>query len=120
MLSPAQLRHYETFGFVIVRSMLSEREMAALEAEFEQKLTATYAHRPFDGTERHWSGPCLGDDTPFMRDLTEDARFHGMAQQLHGEDVILAGVDGNRYTGDTGWHPGPLSLSLCVCVCVCV
>jgi hypothetical protein len=47
----------------------------------------------------------MGNDTPFMRDLTEDPRFHGTAQQMHGDDVILAGVDGNRYTGDTGWHP---------------
>eukprot|EP01045_Picozoa_sp_COSAG04_P046816 COSAG04_NODE_17168_length_477_cov_0.743386_1_plen_43_part_10 len=37
-LTPQQLAHYEAFGFIILRSLLSADEMAALSAEFEAKL----------------------------------------------------------------------------------
>ena len=136
-LTPQQLAHYETFGFVILRGLLDPEEMQALTAELERKLTAVYAHLPCafaisnqcafsadacsllrllfhhtatheltrarapcvdDDSMRHWSGPCLGDDTPLLCGLTEDVRFVGAAQQMYGEDVFLAGVDGNRYT----------------------
>ena len=95
-LTPQDLAHYSTFGFVILRNVFATHELATPDAEFERKLDDVYSHRPFDGSERHWSGACTGDDTPFLRDLTEDPRFLGTAQQLHGEDVFLAGVDANR------------------------
>ena len=78
--------------------------MTALTAEFEQKLSDIYSHLPYDDSSemdpparpgpsrpfrhlrssqcdatacavRHWSGQCLGDDTPLLLGLTEDARF---------------------------------------------
>ena len=117
-LTPQQLAHYEAFGFIILRSLLSADEMAELSAEFEAKLDRMYAHLPYDDSMRHWSGPCLDDDTPLLRGFTEDPRFVGAAQQMLGDDVFLAGVDGNRYTsgfvkdpdderdaGFTRWHP---------------
>ena len=117
-LTPQQLAHFDTFGFLICRGLLSSAEMAALSDEFEGKLNRVYSHLPFDDSCRHWSGTCLGDDTPILQGLTEDQRFVGAAQQMYGEDVFLAGVDGNRYTsafikpdgdkrdaGFTHWHP---------------
>jgi hypothetical protein len=117
-LTPQQLAHFDTFGFLICRGLLSSAEMAALSVEFEGKLNRVYSHLPFDDSCRHWSGTCLGDDTPILQGLTEDQRFVGAAQQMYGEDVFLAGVDGNRYTsafikpdgdtrdaGFTHWHP---------------
>ncbi len=117
-LTPQQLAHYETFGFVIQRGLLSVAEMSALTDEFERKLSAVYSHLRFDDSMRHWSGLCLGDDTPMLLGLTEDPRFVGPAKQMYGDDVLLAGVDGNRYTsgftkaaddtrdaGLTRWHP---------------
>jgi hypothetical protein len=38
MLTPAEMRHYEAFGFVILRSLFTPQELTALEAEFEEKL----------------------------------------------------------------------------------
>ena len=92
MLSPQQIAHYQAFGFVIVRQVLTPAEQQQLHAEVEQRLDAMYTHRPFDGSERHWSGPMMGDETPFMQGLTEDERFVGVAEQLYGEDVLLAGL----------------------------
>ena len=92
--------------------------MSALTDEFESKLNRVYSHLPYDDSMRHWSGTCLGDDTPILQALTEDPRFVGPAKQMYGDDVLLAGVDGNRYTsgfikrsdesrdaGFTRWHP---------------
>ena len=110
VLSPQQIAHYQAFGFVIIRQVLTPAEQQQLHAEIEQRLDAMYTHRPFDGSERHWSGPMMGDETPFMQGLTEDERFVGVAEQLYGEDVLLAGCDANRYTGPTAWHPVRLSL----------
>jgi hypothetical protein len=117
-LTPQQLTHYETFGFIIQRGLLSSAEISALTDEFERKLDAVYSHMPYDDSMRHWSGLCLGDDTPMLLGLTEDPRFVGAAKQMYGDDVLLAGVDGNRYTsgftkpadgtrdaGLTPWHP---------------
>ena len=68
--------------------------MSALTDEFESKLNRVYSHLPYDDSMRHWSGTCLGDDTPMLQALTEDPRFVGPAKQMYGDDVLLAGVDG--------------------------
>lgn len=116
-LTQQQLAHFRTFGFIVLRGLLSDEEMLSLSDEFERKLNSMYAHMPWDDSMRHWSGSCLGDDTPMLQALTEDHRFAGAAKQMYGDDVLLAGVDGNRYTsgfakkagddrdaGFTRWH----------------
>ena len=104
MLTDQQFDHYNTFGFVVLRQALSPDELATIEVEYEDGLNAAYAHKPFDGSKRHWTNT-LGAETPFMASLLEDARFHKTAQQLYGEDVLGMGADANRYVGHTSWHP---------------
>jgi ectoine hydroxylase-related dioxygenase (phytanoyl-CoA dioxygenase family) len=104
-LTIQQQQHYETFGFCTLRQCLTQPEMHQLDAEFEHKLDAVYAHAPFDDTAHQLSGPCLGDDTPFMRSLSEDWRFAGAAQQLYGSDVLMVNVDGFRYTSGFAQTP---------------
>ena len=82
VLTPQQLAHFETFGFIIQRGLLSASEMSALTDEFERKLNRVYAHLPYDDSMRHWSGLCLGDDTPMLQGLTEDPRFVGAEKQM--------------------------------------
>jgi hypothetical protein len=47
----------------------------------------------------------MDEETPLFASLLEDPRFVAPARQLYGEDVLGICVDGNRYVGDTGWHP---------------
>ena len=104
MLSNEQLQQFETFGFVVLRQFFSPDEVDTLREEFEKGLDLAYQHRPFDGSERHWT-PQMGPDTPFYAQLLEDERFWSIAMQLYGEDAFGVGTDANRYVGDTRWHP---------------
>ena len=104
MLSNEQYQHFQTFGFVILRQFFTADEMATLREEFETGLNLAYAHRPFDGSERHWV-PQMGPSTPLYASLLEDERFWSITAQLYGEDAFAVGVDANRYVGDTRWHP---------------
>ncbi len=104
MLTDSQLIHYETFGFVVLREVFTRQEMDTLSDEFDSGLSAAYAHRPFNGTERHWL-MMLGPDTPLFASLLEDERFSEVAEQLYGDDVFAVGCDANQYVGDTRWHP---------------
>lgn len=104
MLTQHELLHFETFGFVILRDLFTDEEMKTLSDEFETGLAAAYDHRPFDGTERHWT-MMMGPETPFFASLLDDRRFYEPAEQLYGEDAFGVGCDANQYVGDTHWHP---------------
>jgi hypothetical protein len=102
-LSDSELSFFRTFGFVVLRNALSGHELATMNAEFDRAMAAQHPE-PFDGTRRH-NAVMMDEDTPFYASLMEDPRFLAPAQQLYGDDVLGVCVDGNRYVGDTAWHP---------------
>ena len=102
-LSPEQLNHFDTFGFLSLRQLLTAAEVATLRAEYEAELDHVYAHSPFDGTERHWT-LMLSERTPLFASLLADERFCLVAEQLYGDDVVAIAADANRYVGHTRWH----------------
>lgn len=104
MLDDRQYQHFRTFGYIVLPRFFTPAEVDTLSAEFEKGLDLAYAHRPFDGTERHWVGQ-MGPDTPFYAGLLEDERLWSITAQLYGEDAFAVGTDANRYIGDTRWHP---------------
>ena len=111
MLSPRERAHFETFGFIVLRSALTAAEVRRVDEECLRRLEAAYPHAPFDGTARHWTG-MNGPATPFVASLMEDPRFWGIAQQLFGEHAVGAHCDGSRCTKDTTWHPDTVSARL--------
>ena len=48
MLTPEQLAHYQTFGFIILRQVFTPDELAIIDSEFERGLNAAFADEPFD------------------------------------------------------------------------
>jgi len=102
-MTPAQVSHFRTFGFVSLRGYLDDREVDALRDEVVCAMEEAYAETPFDGTARHWV-PLLSPRAPITSGLAEDSRFLGAAEELVGEGVVLFMADANRYVGDTGWH----------------
>ena len=104
MLTDDQVRQFELFGFVVLRNIFTEREVATLQAEFEYGARRTQeSEGEFDGTETH-TFSMLGEDTPFYSSLLEDPRFYGPASQLFGDDVFGLEINSYRYVTNTPWH----------------
>lgn len=105
MLSQAQIDHFHTFGYAVLRQRFTPAEVAALQRESRSELEHQYRHLPFDGTRRHFC--CMNDDerTPTFARLLEDPRFLDAAEQLVGP-VAPIWCDANRYVDPTThWHP---------------
>ena len=101
MLTPGQIAHFETFGFLVLRKVFTADEMATIKREsdeiFSEGLGNTLPHgrvalQPF--FERR----------PFMARLLDDDRIYGIGEDLLGPDFLWWGSDGNLYVGDTAWH----------------
>ena len=105
MLTAEQIAHFKTFGFVILRSVLTKDELKTIQVEFDRRAAVVTSYEPFDGTKRH-NFNMMGDDTPFFASLMEDPRFVESAEQIFG-DVLGRGSDGNRYVRNTFWHNDP-------------
>lgn len=52
MLSEAQKRHFEIFGFLILRQLFSADEIDLIRREYDRLLSANRQGRPFSGTQR--------------------------------------------------------------------
>src|SRR5262245_53202749 len=94
---------FRAFGFVVFRKFFTSDELKTINREFDHAMLAQYAHKPYDGSARHWS-MMLEGDTPFFGGMMEDPRFMDFARAIYGDDVLGICADANRYTGDTGWH----------------
>jgi hypothetical protein len=104
MLTPAQIAHFRTFGFVILRQVYDAAETVDIRNLLDEQLAMEREGKPYDTRGRQLM---LGfmESRPELMDLLEDDRLYGPLAQLLGEDFIFSGSDGNWYSGDTPWHP---------------
>ncbi len=108
-LSTQQLSHFNTFGFLIFRQLLTPAEVETYRREFDLGLDSWIEGRVHDGGSRTFAA-LMNETTPFIASLGRDARFASVAAQLLSREVICIAVDGNYQVGDTGWHPDTGSL----------
>jgi hypothetical protein len=100
-LSEDQIVFFRTFGYLVLRNRVPVDEIRALERELLDEGTR---QGTFDFKSRQ--GVILMEPTcPRWCDAYASGRFVTPARQLLGDDCIGMGTDGNRYVGDTGWHP---------------
>jgi hypothetical protein len=104
MLTPAQIAHFRTFGFVILRQLYDAGETVDIRRLLDEQLEMEREGKPYDTRGRQLM---LGfmESRPELMDLLEDDRLYGPLEQLLGEGFIFSGSDGNWYSGDTQWHP---------------
>ena len=107
MLSTAQIDHFATFGFVVLRDFLADRA-AALRAEVDTAIrdayAATYDERVIDGISGHYL-PMASRLTPVSTSLVcDDPRFIDAAEHLLGGPVIPECPEGVLYFAEAGWH----------------
>jgi hypothetical protein len=107
MLTTAQVDHFRTFGFTVLRGYLADRA-AALRAEADAAIrdayAASYDERVIDGISGHYL-PMAARLTPVSASLVcDDPRFIDAAEQLLGGPVIPECPEGVLYFAEAGWH----------------
>ncbi|MCL0099714.1 hypothetical protein M1O55_02455 [Dehalococcoidia bacterium] len=111
-LTKQQLTYYHTFGFIVLKGILTPDEMNDINAEFAVGLEAAHRYNPGVGWSRQFQWSNLGPGFPVIANLLEDSRICGLAEQLIGKDAIPTFSNGNRWVTDTGWHPDTPHTSL--------
>src|SRR5438132_548798 len=101
LLTDAQKRFFETFGYLHLRGLLADR-LDWITAEFDAVWHESGTVH--DGTQRSTIWPFIDQRESFCT-LLEDPRIEAVLDELLGEDANYVGGDGNYYTGDTFWHP---------------
>ena len=109
MLSHHQILHFRTFGYVILRALLSRAEADTLRQEVTGALADAFgqlAAQP--GDQGGISGdylPLAASRAPFSLSLIADdpRTFQSSAELLGGPTVPSAGI-ATRFTGDSAWH----------------
>jgi proline iminopeptidase len=107
MLTEAQQRFFQTFGFIHLKGLLAD-DIGWVQQEFEAAWRSHEAQwgRPHghSGQGRTiWPG-CFVHATPRLSTLIEHPAIRGICLSTLGEGYTHEGGDGNFYTGDTGWH----------------
>ena len=106
MLTEAQIEHYNVFGFVILRGLLTPDEITTADNEFNSRLAYARENTDLRGIRKQLNWTNLGPDSPFLGSLLEDPRFHEPAKQLLEGDVVGMYANGNAFASDrTEWHP---------------
>jgi ectoine hydroxylase-related dioxygenase (phytanoyl-CoA dioxygenase family) len=110
MLTEQQVTFFNTFGFIILRKVFSENELAIINDEFNR---GALGKRQIHPTLTNWSN--LSPETSFLSVLPEDPRICETAEQLFGEDAVAMSSNSSRRVGDTHWHtdrPDPHSYGM--------
>ena len=103
MLTPEQIAHFETFGFLLLRQTFSTHEMKEITRDAE-KLWAEYRQREVAG-EQDIHKNYFAETSPVLTELIDDDRIFNPVEQLLGPNFIWVGSEGNiTKRGSHRWH----------------
>jgi ectoine hydroxylase-related dioxygenase (phytanoyl-CoA dioxygenase family) len=103
MLTPGQIAHFETFGFLVLREQFSAAELSSIRSEFDAVWSEASGGQPWSGETTESRQPFCEIRPPLTK-LVEDNRIYGAAEQLLGPNFIWGASGATRYVGDSGWH----------------
>ena len=103
MLSKEQVTHFETFGFLVLRNVLSRDEVDIMIKESEEIFSELRQGKPFTAQEREAVQPFF-ERKPFLHSLLADDRIYSIGESILGSDFMLVVTEGNLHVGDTPWH----------------
>ena len=104
MLTPGQIGHFETFGFVILRQVFNAEEVSIIKRESDE-IFADDRNGELSRNETQGVQPFF-ELKPFLSTLVEDDRIYEIGVDLLGPDFILGQTEGRSRSGDTPWHGG--------------
>ena len=102
-LSAQQINFFNTFGYLVVRQLLSAAEVDRITAGFEWSIQNHGGGSDHDGSSRTMFGGPI-EHTPEMCALLDHPGILGLIGGVTGADFNYCSGDGNYYSGDTGWH----------------
>ena len=105
MLSHSQVEHFNILGVLILRGILSEKEVQKLNAEFDAKLATTTVGKDEGEKQLKASWPSLGPDTPIAGSLLEDPRVIEIVESIYTDGFYGISCNSNSQAGETYWHP---------------
>ena len=103
MLTPGQIAHFETFGFLVLRQLFTPEEVAIMKRESDEIFDEVRGGKPFPD-EKHEAVQPFFERKPFLSRVAADDRIYNIGVDLVGPDFVLEGTEGNLYVGDTPWH----------------
>ena len=104
ILTAAQVEFFNTFGYLVVRQLLSAAEVDRITAGFEWSIQNHGGGSDHDGSSRTMFGGPI-EHTPEMCALLDHPGILGLIGGVTGADFNYCSGDGNYYSGDTRWHP---------------
>jgi hypothetical protein len=111
MLSSAEKRLFDTFGFLILRQHLTADQVQVMRRESDRILSANRQGRPISKTRRQSVIPFFEHSEELMA-LMADDRIYLLGEELVGPDFILNATEGNLHVGETQWHGGGTEVEL--------
>ncbi|MBI2502208.1 MAG: phytanoyl-CoA dioxygenase family protein [Candidatus Latescibacteria bacterium] len=118
MLTPEQIQHFETLGFVVCRGLFSPPEMRRISSAFDLAMRAARGGADEPVLERNEQGysvkrqqvvPFFDYDPEVFYPLLDDARILDAFDALLGEDFLLTLSEGIIHAGGTRWHHDALA-----------
>ena len=106
MITDEQVQHFQTFGFVVLREVLTPQEIEAVHREFELGLEEFKSTQRGGGARNQLNWSNVRPDMPFITGLLEDDRFVERAERLLGQNAIGFDSVSSHFAGDhSPWHP---------------
>ena len=106
MLSKQDLVHYEIFGFILMKNMLSQKEIQTITSEFEIGLIRAEKQTERQSFRKQLNWWNMGPDTPYLASILEKAKFLDIANQVLNNEAIGSFSSANSFSGNrTDWHP---------------
>lgn len=110
MLSLNTVSHFQTFGFVVLRGLLSKSEVAQLRDEISFAMTEAYGDRfqndNIDVTEEPaYDIPMMTKETPLAEKLVaDDPRFWQVSHYLMGTATVPSNGQALCFRANARWH----------------
>jgi len=104
VLTPEQVLHFETFGFVILRQVFDAEEVSIIRKEVDEIFEEDRNGGPPTDTTQYVQP--FFERKPYLSTLVDDDRIYEIGVDLVGPDFILVQTEGRSRAGDTPWHGG--------------
>ena len=115
-LTSAEIAHFHSFGWVVMRALLDGAESARLRDEVDHALRDAYGSAYGRNTREDLDDespeanvlPLMSEMTPFSMSLVaDDTRLWTIAERLLGPVTLACPALGECLIGDTPWHTDP-------------